>query len=188
MILYKLARFKIVFIEMVIERMWTAWNKLWLSGYCKFGKGVKFRGRVFVESCGGNVIFGDYVKIGKNVQISAMTGAQIILGNNVTINAGSVIVARESIKIFNNVMVGEYCSIRDNDHEWRNKDVAIRSQGYVIKSVEVREDVWLGRGVTIGKGVVVGQGSVVGASSVVTSNIDSFSVAVGVPAKTIKYR
>mgnify|MGYP001323331499 CR=1 FL=1 len=57
------------------------------------------------------------------------------------------------------------------------------SDGIVIEN-----DVWLGTGVRVLDGVTIGEGAVVGAGSVVTKSIPSYAIAVGVPAKVIKYR
>jgi acetyltransferase-like isoleucine patch superfamily enzyme len=48
--------------------------------------------------------------------------------------------------------------------------------------------VWIGANVTILKGVTIGNDAVVGAGSVVTKDIPEKAIAVGVPAKVIKYR
>lgn len=58
------------------------------------------------------------------------------------------------------------------------------SKGPII----VEDDVWIGRGCTILSGVTIGKGAVIDAGSVVAHNIDPYAVAVGIPAKTIKYR
>ena len=92
------------------------------------------------------------------------------------------------VSIGNNTRIGEFVSIRDNDHQFSRADVPIQAQGFMGEPIEIGEDVWIGRGVFVGKGVCIGKGAVVGANSVVTKNIPPYAVAVGVPAKVIKYR
>ncbi|MBQ9360106.1 MAG: CatB-related O-acetyltransferase [Lachnospiraceae bacterium] len=53
---------------------------------------------------------------------------------------------------------------------------------------QIGSDVWLGNGVRIMGGVRIGDGAVVGAGALVTKDIPPYSINVGVPAKTIKYR
>lgn len=55
-------------------------------------------------------------------------------------------------------------------------------------SCEIGNDVWIGDDVLIKGGVKIGDGSVIGMGAVVTKDVPPYSIAVGVPAKVIKYR
>lgn len=54
--------------------------------------------------------------------------------------------------------------------------------------VVIGNDVWIGQEVIIMKGVKIGNGAVIGARSIVTQDIPDYAIAVGIPAKIIKYR
>lgn len=54
--------------------------------------------------------------------------------------------------------------------------------------VMIGHDVWIGHGVTVLPGVTVGDGAVLAAGAVVTKNVEPYTIAGGVPAKTIKER
>ena len=56
--------------------------------------------------------------------------------------------------------------------------------------IRVGHDVWIGQGVCIVRkpGLTVGTGAVIGAGAVVTRSIPPYAVAVGIPARVIKYR
>ena len=56
------------------------------------------------------------------------------------------------------------------------------------EKAEIGNDVWLGANVVVMQGVKIGNGAVVGANAVVTKDIPPYAVAVGIPAKIIKYR
>ncbi|URZ06314.1 CatB-related O-acetyltransferase [Clostridium felsineum] len=56
------------------------------------------------------------------------------------------------------------------------------------KKIEIGNDVWIGSNVTILPNVKIGNGAVIGAGAVVNKDIPDYAVAVGVPAKVIKYR
>lgn len=58
------------------------------------------------------------------------------------------------------------------------------SKGDII----IGNDVWIGANVTILSGVNIGNGAVIGANSLVTKSIEPYAIAMGVPAKQIKYR
>lgn len=52
----------------------------------------------------------------------------------------------------------------------------------------VGHDVWIGHGVTVIAGKKIGTGAVVGSGAVVTKDIPPYAIAVGVPARVVKYR
>ena len=52
----------------------------------------------------------------------------------------------------------------------------------------VGHDVWIGVGATIMSGVKIGNGAVIGAKAVVAKDIPDYAIAVGNPAKVIRYR
>lgn len=57
-----------------------------------------------------------------------------------------------------------------------------------FKRVVVGNDVWIGVRTMVMGGVRIGDGAVIGAGSIVTKDIPPYAVAVGVPAKVIRYR
>lgn len=52
----------------------------------------------------------------------------------------------------------------------------------------IGNDVFVGANVTVLDGVTIGDGAVIGAGAVVTADIPPYAVAVGVPARVVKYR
>jgi len=56
------------------------------------------------------------------------------------------------------------------------------------RRVVVGNDVWLGHNVTVMGGVTIGDGAVVGSGAIVTKSIPPYAIAVGNPARIIKYR
>lgn len=54
--------------------------------------------------------------------------------------------------------------------------------------VIIGNDVWMGYNVCVKEGVTIGDGAIIGAKSLVTRDIPPYAVAVGTPAKVIKYR
>lgn len=58
----------------------------------------------------------------------------------------------------------------------------------IYTPIKIGHDVWIGSNVTIMGGVKIGDGAIIGTGAIVTKDIPPYAVAVGVPAKVIKYR
>ena len=56
------------------------------------------------------------------------------------------------------------------------------------KPVFIGNDVWIGLNAVIMDGVKIGDGAVIGSGAIVTRDIPPYAIAVGVPARVIKYR
>lgn len=54
--------------------------------------------------------------------------------------------------------------------------------------VVLGDDVWIGHGAVVLPGVVIGTGAVLGAGAVASKDIPPFAIAVGVPARIVRYR
>lgn len=57
-----------------------------------------------------------------------------------------------------------------------------------FKKTFIGNDVWIGANTTIIDGVTIGNGAIIGANSTVTKNIPKYAIAVGSPARIIKFR
>ena len=68
-------------------------------------------------------------------------------------------------------------------YSWTNQDTFQEFQQVTLGS-----DVWIGSRAIIMDGVRIGHGSVIGAGAIVTKDIPDYAIAVGVPARAIKYR
>lgn len=56
------------------------------------------------------------------------------------------------------------------------------------EKITIGNDVFIGANVTILDGITIGDGAIIGAGAVVVKSIPPYAVAVGVPAKVVKYR
>jgi acetyltransferase-like isoleucine patch superfamily enzyme len=92
------------------------------------------------------------------------------------------------VTLEDDVLVGAHVSITNGaaQHGIERLDVPIREQPGVWPRVTVGRDTWIGdRAVVMAD---VGRHCVIGAGAVVTKAIPDYAIAVGVPAKVIRYR
>lgn len=148
----------------------------------KIGRGTFFTGRVRLPLPLRNVWIGENCMIGPDVWFQTGRNSHIFVGNNSSLNTGCHVVASESIKIGDNVAIGEYVSIRDQDHYF-TPATGVRGQGYKVAPVLVESNVWIGRGVYIGPGSVVRSGTIVAANSVVRGDYPANVLLAGAPAR-----
>jgi acetyltransferase-like isoleucine patch superfamily enzyme len=158
------------------------------SYFTKIGRGTAFYGKVRFGSLENNIGVGKNCMIGHDVFLSAQKGSTITLGDNCSINTGTHLVATVGITIMDGTRIGEFCSIRDQNHSFENIHIPIHMQGFTGSPILINENCWIGRGVMITSGVELGEGCVVGANSVVTKSFESNSIIAGVPAKLIRKR
>ena len=98
-----------------------------------------------------------------------------------------VIQCAYKVIISDNVLVASNVFIIDYNH-----GLSPETESYLDNSLElsdgvfIEDGVWIGNSAIILPGVRIGKKSIIGAGSVVSSDIPSYSLAVGVPAKVIK--
>lgn len=125
-------------------------------------------------------------------------GEKTYVGEGTNINGPCYIASSKE----NPCYIGKYCAIAHNlrvritNHKYQYANMQCKFQRrYDLPklniskgSVQIGNNVWIGDNVIILSGVKIGDGAIIGAGSVVTNNIPSFAIAVGDPAKVIKYR
>jgi acetyltransferase-like isoleucine patch superfamily enzyme len=89
----------------------------------------------------------------------------------------------------NQIMVAPGCLFSSGGHGMDlDRGPMIFQKGLPHKIIKVGDDVWIGGNSVILPGVTIGKGAVIGAGSVVTKDIPENAIAVGNPAKVVKYR
>ena len=58
----------------------------------------------------------------------------------------------------------------------------------IFDKINIGNDVWIGSRAIIMDGVNIGDGAIIGANAVVTKDIPPYAIAVGSPARVVKYR
>lgn len=135
-----------------------------------------------------------YAEIGRrNLVINSFVGEGSYTGSN---------------DVLSHARIGRYCNISWNvglgggnhnyraacmltDHYWRkilDVDFECETAADASKGCEIGNATWIAQAVSVVSGVTIGDGAVIGAGSTVLSDIPPFAVAVGTPARVIKYR
>lgn len=121
------------------------------------------------------------------------TSKKLVFGSNVQLNDYVHIVAMDSVKIGDNVLMASHIFISDNSHgsykgdeNDTNPNIPPIQREYVTAPVSIGDNTWIGEGVVIMPGVAIGRGCVIGAHSIVNKSIPDYTVAVGSPAKVVK--
>lgn len=101
---------------------------------------------------------------------------------------------------FSKITIGSFCSIARNvfiisysQHNVQALSTSTSIGGGIVyeekrQDVTIWNDVWIWANVTILWGITIWDGAVIGAGSVVTKDVLPYAIAVGNPAKIIKYR
>ena len=126
-----------------------------------------------------------YNQIGENSivynQLTVVRPKNVKIGKNVTVMNGALMMSAGGITLEDNVLIAANVQLISNNHDPYDR--------YVItcKPILIKEGAWVGAGATVLPGVTVGKHAIIGANSVVSKNIPDYAVAVGCPAKVIKY-
>ena len=124
--------------------------------------------------------FGDYSYVVNDSQIIyATVGKFCSIAAQTRINPGNHPLHRAALHHFTYRSVSYDMGDTDDGEffEWRREH-----------RVTLGNDVWIGHGAIVLPGVSIGTGAAIGAGAVVTKDIPPFAVAVGVPARVIRYR
>ncbi|MBQ0007158.1 MAG: galactoside O-acetyltransferase [bacterium] len=113
--------------------------------------------------------------------LTAVRPHEVTIGKDCIIMNGCLMMSAGGITIEDGAMIAANCQLISNNHDPYERCVI------TCKPVQIKKGAWIGAGSTILPGVTVGKYAIVGASSTVTKDIPDYAVAVGSPAKVIKY-
>lgn len=163
-----------------IFRCWLHRWRFERTGYrCQLESGVRILG-------GCAVTLGDRAVLRRDVTIGG--DGELFVGSGTAVNEGVIITATQSVQIGANCMIGPRAYILDVDHQYERRDMPISKQGYRNQPVVIGDDVWIGAQAIILKGVKIGDSAIIAANSVVTTDVQSYSIVGGSPAKLLKMR
>ena len=127
-------------------------------------------------------------KINNKFKFATIVHPKVWIHDYMTVGQGTIIyegaILTANIEIGNHVIISPKCGV---GHDSIIKDyVSLLWNVNVSGNDLIEEGVMMGSGSTVIQGKKIGKGSIIGAGAVVVNDIESFSTAVGVPAKVIK--
>ncbi len=168
-------------IGMYIRSYWykfrmDAKGDLRISPGCEFvsPERIRFEGLVFINTGGyfnadgGSIIVGDWTSFNRGVHINASGGGVIKFGVHCLIGPGVI--------------------MRTANHRHSDPSDFMQNQGLDPGDITIEDDCWVGSNAVLLKGAHIGKGAIIGAGAVVLGYIPPMAIAVGVPAKVVKYR
>jgi acetyltransferase-like isoleucine patch superfamily enzyme len=112
----------------------------------------------------------------------------IVIGNHVFLGPHVIIYGHGGVEIGDNCLIAGHVCIASSNHTIPPQGQWIRSLPDIPLPVRIGNDVWIGFGAVILGGVTIGDGCVIGAGAVVTQDLPPGAIAVGNPARVIRYR
>jgi acetyltransferase-like isoleucine patch superfamily enzyme len=113
----------------------------------------------------------------------------IIFRKRTSLGGNSAVVSMSGVEFGEAVLTAGGCSISAGLYSFDEFDKPIMDQKVYSKGpIIIGGFSWLGTNVTVVDGVKIGKGAIVGALSLVNKDIDDYAIAVGIPAKIIRYR
>ena len=142
---------------------------------------------------GDVILYNTNITLGHNVHIYPGVffwgDGPIVIGDNVDIGKDTILYSSRNggIYIGADTQIAAHCYLVDMDHGIK-KGIPIRIQDNICEKIVIGKDVWIAAGVQILKGSKIQDGAVIGAGAVVKGSIPENAIAVGIPARVLKYR
>jgi len=172
------------------ERNSLPWNRARI--HARFMRSEAFvrwpvHGNVLEAMREGRLRVGAGALLEPNVWITAPDRARVVIGAGTFLNMGVMIASEHLVEIGDHCMLANGCFVSDSSHRYDDPGRPITWQGFQSKGpTRIGDNCWLGANVVVASGVTIGERCVIGANSVVTRDVESFSVAAGVPARVLR--
>lgn len=111
-------------------------------------------------------------------------GHRLIMRDHANLGKNCSISGKGIVTVGCHVMMGCDCVIITQNHRYLEEGYG----DYIVKDVLIDDHAWIGHRVIILPGVSIGKHAVVGAGAVVSRSVPDYGIAVGNPARVVKYR
>lgn len=151
------------------------------------GYGAKVHGEASLDaSRGGGIVLGAGSTINRRAVLVGGSGG-VRLGDGVEINSLSFIDGSGGVDVGAGVLIGPGVKLISYQHLFEGT-TPIRRQQTIGAPIRIGNDAWIGANVVVLGGVTIGEGAVIGAGAVVSKDVPAWAIALGVPARVVRYR
>lgn len=140
---------------------------------CKGMQLFSFQTKILVKKTSTISLGGRIVSDGR-VAIIVDENAELIIGNKVYFNEGTMISCKKNIEIGSGCLFGPNVKVFDNNHKF-NADNGVLGE-HTTGAISIGENCWIGSNVVILKGSQIGKNCVIGASCVISGKIPDSSI------------
>ncbi|MEX0886931.1 MAG: NAD-dependent epimerase/dehydratase family protein [Phycisphaeraceae bacterium] len=156
------------------------------------GDGVVIDDNVVLDAKGDHdhtLVIGDHAIIGRGTILSCK-GGTLHVGARANLSCNCTLISETRLDIGDRVLIAGHCYlIAGGNHGIECIDTPIIDQPMTSKGgIAIDQNAWLGANVTVLDGVAIGRDAVIAAGSVVNKPVEAFTIAGGVPARTIRHR
>ena len=140
-----------------------------------------------------SIVLGAHSYVGSfNLSFGIEAATNILIGRYTSIAGGITIISGLN-HIYKNAVTTYPFDAIYNEFLARGKTYLINEMHHNRRldnryQVIIGHDVWIGTGSTIIGGVKIGSGAIIGSNSMVTKDVPPYAIAVGNPARVVKYR
>lgn len=125
---------------------------------------------------------GRFAHIERNADFGS--GRNVVLKDYSCLGENARFMRKGTVFIGEDAMMGPDVLLVSENHRFGKESF----EGYDVGSITIGEHAWIGARAVLLKDVVIGRYTVVGAGAVVAKSIPDYGIAVGNPAKVVKYR
>lgn len=163
--------------------------RLWLR-CCRFLYIQRGKGSIIYHNTRIDVVPFNAFRIGAHSVIESFStvnnmAGEVSIGANSRIGLGNTIIG--PVYIGNEVHLAQGVVVSGLNHNYKDPNTFIISQGVSTFPITIDDDVWIGANSVILANVHIGHHSIVAAGSIVTRNIPPYTIVAGNPARSIKH-
>lgn len=126
---------------------------------------------------------GNDLRIASFGVIRSYENASLDIGDNFQSNNGLMLICRNKIEIGSDVTIGPNVCVVDFNHDYNHVNLR---DNYVMGSVRIGNNVWIGAGVIVLPNSVIGDNCVIGAGSIVNGVIPNDTIYINSRQKSQK--